>query len=233
MNILKSIKKVKNYIRVKITLLLMRMYAEKAIQIVHNITEENGTLYWLMFGTLLGAFREHGLIKHDDDIDLGMFAKDLNTHFVDQLVKSGFVFRHFKITSDGKYRMLKTFYHNIQVDFYGFTIEDSDCKHITGLSTQPLDGFNWSTSKSIGKYKVRLIHVNYEGVELCRFGKSKFKVLKNPMNVLIDWYGEDFMTPVKGFHKCVSTTIEVIPEEKMTARNVSYEELKLIESDLP
>lgn len=229
MDFINSLKDLKHWFEKKKVQFLMRVYAEKAIQIVHDITEKEGVPYWLMFGTLLGAYREHGLIKHDDDIDLGMFAKDLNSTFIDKLVASGFTFRGLKMTTDRRYRSLKIFYHGIQVDIYGFTCEDNECKHITGLSTQPLDGHDWLYSKTVNKYRVRLVHVIFEGLELCQFGKSFFMVFQNASKVLEDWYGEDFMIPVKGFHRCVSTSIEVLPEYEMTASIISYEELLQME----
>ncbi len=41
-----------------------------------RILEEAGILFWLDFGSLLGAYREGGIIEHDDDIDLGVRRED-------------------------------------------------------------------------------------------------------------------------------------------------------------
>lgn len=43
---------------------------------VHNILEDEELTYWIICGTLLGAVRNRGIIKWDDDLDIGMFFKD-------------------------------------------------------------------------------------------------------------------------------------------------------------
>ena len=40
------------------------------------IFEKHKIRYWITFGTLLGSIREGEIIKHDDDIDLGVFEED-------------------------------------------------------------------------------------------------------------------------------------------------------------
>lgn len=45
---------------------------------VHELLERHGIRHWLDYGTLLGAVRTGELIAWDDDIDIGMFASDLD-----------------------------------------------------------------------------------------------------------------------------------------------------------
>ena len=39
---------------------------------VDDILKENGIPYWLTYGTLLGAYREHNFIAHDYDLDVAL-----------------------------------------------------------------------------------------------------------------------------------------------------------------
>lgn len=49
---------------------LFRLSAKSAIKKFASIMDKNHYLYWLEFGTLLGAVREQRLISHDADIDV-------------------------------------------------------------------------------------------------------------------------------------------------------------------
>lgn len=46
-----------------------------------RVLEAHGIVMMPMFGTLLGAIREHGFIKKDDDVDVVIYAKDIQHVF--------------------------------------------------------------------------------------------------------------------------------------------------------
>ena len=46
------------------------------IRAAKNAFDEIGVVYWIEFGTLLGAERHQDLISHDLDVDFGMFLND-------------------------------------------------------------------------------------------------------------------------------------------------------------
>ena len=51
----------------------------EAVELLQHFSQAlnaQGITYWLEFGTLLGYYREHDFIKHDDDLDFGAYRHD-------------------------------------------------------------------------------------------------------------------------------------------------------------
>ena len=67
-----------------------RKYALRALKEFTDCLEVNGYPYVLFAGTMLGAIREHGFIKHDLDIDTAMWIDDFNPKMIMQLEQCGF-----------------------------------------------------------------------------------------------------------------------------------------------
>ena len=51
--------------------------AKENLLLLKEILDSHNVLFFLAFGTLLGAVREHDFITHDEDIDLIMFKSDM------------------------------------------------------------------------------------------------------------------------------------------------------------
>lgn len=60
--------------------------------ILKNLLDANGIEFWLDWGTLLGAIREGNIIPWDNDLDIGIFKKDLEKllSIMPRIKKSGF-----------------------------------------------------------------------------------------------------------------------------------------------
>ena len=102
------------------TRLAMRIYGKRAIAEFDSIVRNQKSLYWLAFGTLLGAYREKGFIKNDDDIDVGMFCDDITPEIIDKLERKGFIYEHAILTGNSLYCQISFKYHGISFDIYGF-----------------------------------------------------------------------------------------------------------------
>lgn len=54
---------------------------QQLYQLLKDIVDcfsDSDVTMWAEGGTLLGAVRDHGLIAHDDDVDIGLFASDVD-----------------------------------------------------------------------------------------------------------------------------------------------------------
>ena len=132
--------------------------------------------FWLTFGTLLGAVREHDFIKHDGDTDIGFHAADeeivINV-IQHELMEKGFDFPRLDgclatVARGGAY-----------IDFYWFHPVKNPMTGQRGLSLNdiiiPDDGF---------------VKTYFAGQ--CVNIPVKSEVL------LARWYGDNWRTPIRG-----------------------------------
>ena len=82
---------------------------------IYAVAREVGIRPYLMWGTLLGAVREGGLMRHDTDIDLGLSAADYTRKaaFVSGMLQRGYFFT---IDETYKFRLLRPD-HVLHADF--------------------------------------------------------------------------------------------------------------------
>lgn len=80
---------------------------------------EHGFMYTLMFGTMLGAVREKGFIRHDVDIDVAMWNEDYSPAVQQALEKAGFKLDHRFLIDDGDSAREETYVKNdVSIDVY-------------------------------------------------------------------------------------------------------------------
>lgn len=98
---------------------VFRRNAKLLLEKLKEALDSNGILFWLEFGTLLGAYREHGFIKHDYDLDIGVFFQN-TTMVYDVLTKAGFkLIREFKVGDDGVDGFEQTYeYAGVSIDVF-------------------------------------------------------------------------------------------------------------------
>ena len=207
-------------IKKKVKQLQIAIYGKKALLIFSETMESLGYDYWLMYGTLLGAIREHGFIKHDDDIDIGMFCEAIGKPLAESLVNKGFVYRRMKCTKDMSYRMMTFKFHGISFDIYGFKYDSQSSQNVTGFQTLPLNGKDWKESYQKNLFRVCLTHMELDGLKYIDFEGLRLKVPVNSDQVLRSLYGDDYLIPIKGKKAFESKIIEIMPIEQLSAEEV-------------
>ena len=149
--------------------------AFKLLTDVADVLDKHSIDYCLMFGTLLGAIREGGLIKHDEDMDI--FIREF--HF-NRLINTLFELRDIGIDvvrHDNE--LLSLMRAGEYVDFYLFS----------GTTDNRLKCKNFVYQKV---YFEEFISVNMNG--------KIFNVPKESASLLSIIYGDDWRTPKEGKH---------------------------------
>lgn len=168
---------------------------EELLRVFATAMNTSGVLFWLEFGSLLGFYREHDFIKHDCDIDFGVFLKDVER--VRAVLKNvGFKLIHLYQASDGGVEECYKYKHTT-IDVFYFR-EDRDLLYCNSFSTV---SYNYFVEKII---KNKKCHVKRIDIPNQSFIRTQFKGVD--VYVPIDCekhlkmhYGKNFMIPNSKF----------------------------------
>lgn len=176
---------------------VFRQNAIHVISIFDKCLSDNGLVYSLVFGSMLGAIREHGFIKHDLDIDVAMWIEDYSPQIQKELNKYGFRLAHTLTVENGELAREETYSKDgISIDiFYIYPPLERMPYCCTFYYCDGCVSFEHSVSKC-GYVKVRrlempwkkeIIKVPFENIEL--------PIMTNSKELLKITYGNDYMTP--------------------------------------
>ena len=149
--------------------------ASENIAIMKDVLEKNGVLYFLSYGTLLGAVREHDFISHDEDIDI-VIKDEFRQAFIDILPQFGD--NGFYVVRYDARGLLSLMRNNEYIDFYFFKKYESGLRYCCGY----------------------LIPEDFMQEGMCvEFLGDTYPVHSRYEDFLRFQYGDDWRTPVKYF----------------------------------
>lgn len=177
-----------------------RVFRQNALDTLRDfdrVMTENHIAYSVFAGTLLGAIRDKGFIKHDLDIDIMMYYQDYSKDNRKILELNGFKLDHsFKI-DNGKIGMEETYIKNgVTIDiFYIYSDNNYSTYQCDFL---PCEGCT-SCEDSMNRYgflRARRIEFPIEySFDRIDFENIKVNAISNATEWLSKRYGHDYITP--------------------------------------
>lgn len=161
---------------------------------------DNNIFYSVYAGTMLGAIREKGFIKHDLDLDTVMFCDDYKPQNKLLLEKAGFKLIRTFLANEGRTAREETYEKDgVCIDIFYAYKDEKYPSYVCEF--QAIGEYNFQDSmKKYGYVNVRrfeypikkeVMRVPFESIEV--------NILTNAKEWLSSRYGSDYMIPNPGF----------------------------------
>lgn len=171
--------------------LYFRRNSKKLFSLIDEALKEKGLFYWLEYGTLLGAMREHDFIKHDTDMDFGMMYSD-HEYVPTAMVVKGIKLFAQEFVESRSALIQKYIYKGIIFDVYFYEIsEDNDTR--TCYSFYNIGKYRRSDKKR--ERGVKKLTYPHSGFEKTVFLGRNVNIPANTDTYLRLLYGDNYMNP--------------------------------------
>lgn len=169
----------------------------KVLEKLDVVFKENRISYTLIFGTLLGAIRERGFIKHDLDIDIAVWFDTDNKMIERCLTESGFrLYRRIEVCGGEFGREETYFYNNVSIDLFYFYPYDEKFKYTNVFVTfDNCKTWDDSMKKHGGLLPLKLILPLSREVKYVPFETLYLPVADNAIEFIEARYGKSWRTP--------------------------------------
>lgn len=168
-----------------------RLNGKKLFYLIDDALKENNIFYWLDFGTLLGAVREHGFIKGDYDMDLSIFYKD-HIYVKEALESKGIKMLLYSFIEGRNAVFHKYKYKGIVFDIFFYELND-ERDTLTGYSFYSIKNNSPKNKKQIRG--VKKLSMPYSGFKEILFLGKTVSIPSDYKQYLSNIYGENYMTP--------------------------------------
>ena len=172
---------------------LLKENYHSVLKIIYSSDISNYDI-WLDFGTLLGMYRDKGLIKHDQDMDFGIIIEDYNDFQEKEnlLLCNGFK-KTRELYYDNEIMEISYDYNGLNVDFIIYKREGNCVKAV--VVGYLLDALNRPCKFESSKYAIA-----FSGLKEHDVDGIKVKIPVNTHEYLEYQYEKDFLIPNKFYN---------------------------------
>lgn len=157
-----------------------------------------GVKAFLTYGALLGAYRDHGFISYDPDIDLGILEKEVPADLHEQMEQAGFHLYRQNVMAGTEQVVEETYiYNNLHLDIFYYIQEGQDLYSVIQRKHETKE---WKEANATDGFPCDRSYV-----PACEFERREFLGLKIWMPIDTDgWlraiYSDSYMTPIKNWN---------------------------------
>ena len=167
----------KNRRNVNNSLGMNKAIAKENLQLLKKYFDSSGLDFYLLFGTLLGIYRDGDLIEYDEDIDVGIMPGQ-----EDKLLIA------IKLLLDAGFEIIRN------------TAEDDLITIIRRDEYIDIAILKYDDTCNTFKYQNNIIHARYfKSRKFVTYSESQFLIPCHVRSLLIYWYGIFWFIPQKGF----------------------------------
>ena len=193
----KTVVELINKVKFEVQARRMRKNGLKMLKSADEVFTQMGVRAFLTYGCLLGAYREHGFISYDPDIDLGVLEDELPADLHERMGNAGFhLLRQNYIGSTGQVVEETYEYRKLHLDIFIYIKEGNDLYSVIQRKHETKD---WKEANATDGFPCDRSYV-----PVCDFERREFLGLKVYMPVDTDgWlraiYSDSYMTPIKNW----------------------------------
>ena len=196
----------------------VQKYGLEAIVKMDEAFSEMGCKMFPVFGTLLGAYRDHGFIPYDFDLDVGVINNSLPNDYHQKLNEKGFALLRQYYVQNNNLVLEETYcWKKVSVDLFIFFEEGNT--YVT-YGTRKHEYKDWKLANKEDGFPVAC-----QIVDRCDFKRKDF--LGHPIYMpekthewLVDMYTDTYMTPIKNFDDSNKERRVIFPMEFRSYRRL-------------
>lgn len=163
-----------------------------------KVLSEMGVKAFLTYGALLGAYRDHGFISYDPDIDLGILAAEVPNDLHTRMEAAGFRLFRQNVIAQTEQVIEETYeYKKLHLDIFYYFQEGEDLYSVIQRKHETKD---WKEANATDGFPCDRSYV-----PVCEFERREFLGLQIYMPKDTDgWlraiYSDSYMTPIKNWN---------------------------------